>query len=130
MNACLVVCYHDGYHRPSSRHSMLDCVKNQQSKSHHLAFSMNFSSQQFQPTKKKKTNNTFYPLLVLLFYFCVALIPWVLLCFSLLLFFFWGGEHHWILLLSMNYYPVTVNHTICCGPLPSLFLSSSGLAAD
>lgn len=26
----LNVCYHDGYHRPSSRHSMLDCVKNQQ----------------------------------------------------------------------------------------------------
>lgn len=36
---CLVVCYHDGYHRPSSRHSMLDCVKNQQSKSKYLAFS-------------------------------------------------------------------------------------------
>ncbi|XP_061195903.1 transcription factor E2F8-like isoform X2 [Saccostrea echinata] len=26
----LNVCYHDGYHRPTSRHSMLDCVKNQQ----------------------------------------------------------------------------------------------------
>ena len=26
------VCYNDGYHRPSSRHSLLDCVKNNQGK--------------------------------------------------------------------------------------------------
>lgn len=79
---CLVVCYHDGYHRPSSRHSMLDCVKNQQSKSKYLAFS-NFN-------QKKKP--TFYPLLVCLFLCGSNTLS--LPCFTLLLLFL---VHHWIL---------------------------------
>lgn len=74
---CLVVCYHDGYHRPSSRHSMLDCVKNQQSKSKYLAFS-NFN-------QKKKKNPPFT-----LFWFCLFLCgsnTLSFLCFTLLFLF-------------------------------------------
>lgn len=115
---CLVVCYHDGYHRPSSRHSMLDCVKNQQSKSKYLAFS-NFN--------QKKTKKTHLLPSFGFVYFCVDLIPWVC-CVLLCCFCFWGTSLDFV----TKYEPISSDceTTPPMAPLPSLFLSSSGHVAD